>query len=193
MKRTRRVLAQSVPGQPLVPGACDSQPHRSMRSFELPLLVLALLASGCSAFAPAPPGCVSRRIPSTASARPVSRIPAAALRLRMAGFGKPSEVRISASILALPQLIWALHSIPSWRQPRGRWMVSLVNSHVNASLKNWHSWEIGLRFALSPTSGWIWALHSIQLGDLCAGAFPREPPQPQTQTLSHYSSILDKM
>jgi len=38
---------------------------------------------------------------------------------------------------------------PPWRQPRGKWIVSLVNSHTNATLKRWHLWEIDLRFALS--------------------------------------------
>ncbi|KAJ1469736.1 hypothetical protein T484DRAFT_1850575 [Baffinella frigidus] len=60
-----------------------------MRSFLVPLLGIALLASGCSAFAQALPGCVSRRTP--ASALSVSRRPVAAPGLRMAGFGKPSE------------------------------------------------------------------------------------------------------
>ena len=30
---------------------------------------------------------------------------------------------------------------PPWRQPRGKWMVSLVNSHANATSKRWHLWE----------------------------------------------------
>ena len=43
---------------------------------------------------------------------------------------------------------------PPWRQPRGKWMVSLVNSHTNATSKRWHLWEIDLRFALNSTPGW---------------------------------------
>ena len=43
---------------------------------------------------------------------------------------------------------------PPWRQPGGRWMVSLVNSHTNAVSKRWHLWEIDLRFALNSTPGW---------------------------------------
>jgi len=43
---------------------------------------------------------------------------------------------------------------PPWRQPRGKWMVSLVNSHTNATSKKWHLWEIDLRFALNSTAGW---------------------------------------
>ena len=33
-------------------------------------------------------------------------------------------------------------------------MVSLVNSHTNATSKRWHLWEIDLRFALNSTPGW---------------------------------------
>ena len=36
---------------------------------------------------------------------------------------------------------------PPWRQPRGKWMVSLVNSHTNATRIGWYMWEIDLRFA----------------------------------------------
>ena len=43
---------------------------------------------------------------------------------------------------------------PPWRQPRGKWMVSLVNSHTNATSKRWHLWEIDLRIALNSTTGW---------------------------------------
>ena len=44
---------------------------------------------------------------------------------------------------------------PPWRQPRGKWMVSLVNSHRNATRIGWHLWEIDLRFApeLPPGRG----------------------------------------
>jgi len=31
---------------------------------------------------------------------------------------------------------------PSWRQPRGKLMVSSVNSHTNATRIGWHLWEI---------------------------------------------------
>jgi len=37
----------------------------------------------------------------------------------------------------------------------GKWMVSLVNSHTNATSKRWHLWEIDLRFALNSTPGWL--------------------------------------
>jgi len=39
-----------------------------------------------------------------------------------------------------------LHS-PPWRQPRGKSMVYLVNSHTNATRIGWYLWEIDLRFA----------------------------------------------
>ena len=43
---------------------------------------------------------------------------------------------------------------PPWRQPRGKSMISLVDSHTNATSKTWHLWEIDLRFALNSTPGW---------------------------------------
>ena len=43
---------------------------------------------------------------------------------------------------------------PLWRQPRGKLMVSLVNSHSNASIIGWHLWEIDLRFASGLPAGW---------------------------------------
>ena len=46
------------------------------------------------------------------------------------------------------------HQLPPWRPPRGKWMVSLVNSHTNATSKRWHLWEIDLRFVLISTPGW---------------------------------------
>ena len=44
---------------------------------------------------------------------------------------------------------------PPWRQPRGKWMVSLVNCHTNATSNRWHLWEIDARFALNSTPGWF--------------------------------------
>jgi len=41
-----------------------------------------------------------------------------------------------------------------WRQPRGKWIIYLVNFHTNATSKRWHLWEIDLRFALNSTPGW---------------------------------------
>ena len=40
-----------------------------------------------------------------------------------------------------------------WRQPRGKWLVSLVNTHTDAISKRWHLWEIDLKFALNSTPG----------------------------------------
>ena len=42
-----------------------------------------------------------------------------------------------------------------WRQPIGKWIVCVVNSHTNATSKRWHLWEIDLRFALNSTPGWV--------------------------------------
>ena len=42
-------------------------------------------------------------------------------------------------------------SKPPWRQPRGKLMVSLVNSHADATRIGWHLWKIDLRFA----PGWL--------------------------------------
>jgi len=39
-------------------------------------------------------------------------------------------------------------------QPRGKWMVSLVNSHTKATRIGWHLWEIDLRFAPGLPPGW---------------------------------------
>jgi len=44
---------------------------------------------------------------------------------------------------------------PPWRQRRGKWMVSLVNTYTNANPKRWYLWEIDLRFALDSTPGWF--------------------------------------
>ena len=44
---------------------------------------------------------------------------------------------------------------PPWRQLRGKWMVSLVNSCTNATSKKWHLCEIDTRFALNSTPGWV--------------------------------------
>ena len=44
---------------------------------------------------------------------------------------------------------------PPWRQPKGKWMVSLVNSHTHATSKRQHLWDIDLRFALNSTPGWV--------------------------------------
>ena len=48
----------------------------------------------------------------------------------------------------------ATEKVPPLRQPRGKWIVSLVNSHSNTTSQRWHQWEIDLRFALKSTPGW---------------------------------------
>ena len=40
---------------------------------------------------------------------------------------------------------------PPWRRPRGRCIISLVNSRANTTSKRWHLWAIDLRFALDST------------------------------------------
>ena len=42
---------------------------------------------------------------------------------------------------------------PPWRQLRGKWMLSLVKSHTNATSKRWHLGEIDLSFAFNSTPG----------------------------------------
>ena len=37
-----------------------------------------------------------------------------------------------------------------------KWMVSLVNSHTNATRIGWHMWEIDLRFVPGLSPGWTW-------------------------------------
>ena len=59
---------------------------------------------------------------------------------RGAGFPKSNSFPFSALQQSTP---------PPWIQPRGRWMVSVVNSHTNAISKRWHLWEIDLRFGLT--------------------------------------------
>ena len=43
--------------------------------------------------------------------------------------------------------------LPALRQPRGKWVFSLVNSHTNATSKWQHLWKIDLRGALNSTPG----------------------------------------
>ena len=43
---------------------------------------------------------------------------------------------------------------PPWRQPRSKLVVSLVNSHANATIICWHLWENYLRFAPGLPPGW---------------------------------------
>ena len=53
--------------------------------------------------------------------------------------------------------------MPLWRHHGGKLMVSSVNSRTNATSKRWLLWEIGLRFALNSTPGWVDAVCSGQV------------------------------
>ena len=44
--------------------------------------------------------------------------------------------------------------IPPWRQPRGKLVVSLVDSCTNATRIGWHLWELDLRFPLGLPPEW---------------------------------------
>ena len=67
----------------------------------------------------------------------------------------------SARTVALLSAVVVLHRSPHtkppppWRQPRGKWVVSLVNSHTNATRIGWHMWEIDRRFAPGLPPGWL--------------------------------------
>ena len=61
---------------------------------------------------------------------------------------------------------------PTWRQPRGKSMVYLVNSHANATSSRWHLWEIDLRFATGLPPGWI------QVNITSGSRRVRDPPRP---------------
>jgi len=59
--------------------------------------------------------------------------------------------------------------VPPWRRPRGKSMVSSVNSHTNATRIGWHLWEIDLRFAPGLPPGWL----CMSISGLCGSlAFP---------------------
>ena len=62
-------------------------------------------------------------------------------------------------------------SEPPWRQPRGNLMVSLVNSHTNATKIGWHLWEIDSRFAPGLPPGWS---QGAEAGTSRAVPFPWE-------------------
>jgi len=55
------------------------------------------------------------------------------------------------SILFFPTHTWHGAALG---QPRGKWMVSLVNSYSNATSRRKHLWEIVLRFAPGLPPGW---------------------------------------
>ena len=83
-----------------------------------------------------------------------SRFQGAGFRVQGSGF-RVQDSGPAHRPLALPDLrVWTQVTGPPWRQPRSKLMVSLVNSHTNASSKRWNLWEIDLRFALDSTLGW---------------------------------------
>ena len=62
-------------------------------------------------------------------------------------------------------------ALPPWRQPRGKSMVYLVNSHTNATRIGRHLWEIDLRFAPGLPPGW----HGERFLSRSAGPLSSEP------------------
>jgi hypothetical protein len=57
---------------------------------------------------------------------------------------------------------------PPWRHPRGKYMVSLVNSHSNATSRRWHLLEIDLRFA--PRLPPWWCRQPVGTSGCCSGS-----------------------
>jgi len=51
----------------------------------------------------------------------------------------------------------------------GKSMVSLVNSHTNATRIGWNLWEIDLRFALNSNPGWNKVSLVTLAGDAAGG------------------------
>jgi len=81
---------------------------------------------------------------------------AGALQLAASGGdGEKSEAELEAAKWAEMAEKMEVGLTPPCRQPRGKWMVSLVNSHSNSSSKRWHLWEIDLRFAPGLPPGWM--------------------------------------
>ena len=68
---------------------------------------------------------------------------------------------------------------PPWRQPRGRWMVSLVNSHTNATRIGWHMWEIDFRFAPGLPPGWNGGTGTKGIGGFVGKNGKRGPRGPE--------------
>ena len=69
---------------------------------------------------------------------------------------KPSSGRHSIAPFARPSQARHRRGIPGeppWRQPRGKSMVSFVNSHTNTTRTGRHLWEIDLIFACGLPPG----------------------------------------
>ena len=97
----------------------------------------------------------SRRIPASAS---TDQAPKKGDVILLGGLVVPKSSALAAA--SFSQV-----SPAPWRQPRGKFMVSLVNSHTNATRIGWRLWEIDLRFAPGLPPGW---LRILQTG--CHGA-----------------------
>ena len=85
-------------------------------------------------------------------------------------------------------------SPPPWRQSRGKSMVSLVNSHTNATRIGWHLFEIDLRFAPGLPPGWSRGGPHAPAPTPPAAlppALPHEqvPPEPGTEAGSYFRLI----
>jgi len=70
------------------------------------------------------------------------------------GRGRGAELRRSARGRGRQGTAANLSATPPWRQPRGKTIVSLVNSHANATSKSQHLWEIDFRFAPGLPPWW---------------------------------------
>ena len=80
----------------------------------------------------------------------------------LSSFGSAVEIRYPLCVKATIRTRRDEIDKPPWRQPRGKWMVSLVNSHTNAISKRKHRWKIDLRFALDSTPGWVRTLRRCE-------------------------------
>ena len=90
---------------------------------------------------------------------------------REIGRGVPAELdlhgQLDLPVVVLPEpaattpappdqerLCWEESQQPPWRQPRGKSMVSFVNSYINSTRIGWHLLEIDLRFAPGSPPEW---------------------------------------
>jgi len=68
------------------------------------------------------------------------------------GLGRPRDISPYGNHKKVPRVPGCI--LPPWRQPRGKWMVALVNSHTNATRIGWHLWAIDSRFAPGIPPEW---------------------------------------